>query len=68
MASLEECRAAVVELTKSMAGADEGARSDLADRTLSLHVPDLDVTFSGRLEGGSLADISENSEIGRAHV
>ncbi len=61
MASLEECRVAVADLTKNLSTADEGTRRDLSDRTLSLHVPDLDVTFSGRLAGGSLVDISENS-------
>jgi hypothetical protein len=50
MATAEECRAALEQLTDRIADMDAQARAKhLVDRTLSLRVPDLDVTFLTRL-------------------
>ncbi|MYW69575.1 sterol-binding protein [Streptomyces sp. SID8379] len=55
MATMEECRAALEKLSDNMAGADGDARAAMAlDRSLSCHIRDLDVTFSGRLEDGRI--------------
>ncbi|MET9498006.1 SCP2 sterol-binding domain-containing protein [Streptomyces sp. NPDC006552] len=55
MATTQECRAALDRLSDTMAGADGEVRAAAAlDRTLSCHVTDLDVTFSGRLRDGRI--------------
>ncbi|MER6216033.1 MULTISPECIES: SCP2 sterol-binding domain-containing protein [unclassified Streptomyces] len=55
MATIQECRAALDRLSDNLAGADGEVRGAAAlDRSLSCHVTDLDVTFTGRLEGGRI--------------
>jgi hypothetical protein len=50
MATAEECRTALEQLTGRIADMDAKDRArHLADRTMSLRVPDLDVTFLTRL-------------------
>lgn len=56
MASEEECRAAIQSFADRM-GADHPGQGAL-ERTLSCAVPDLGLTFAGRLRGGGLQDIS----------
>jgi putative sterol carrier protein len=59
MATLEECRQALERLADKLQDVDEDERKRNAfDRSLSCHVPDLDVTFTGRLEDGHIRDIS----------
>ncbi|MCF3964296.1 SCP2 sterol-binding domain-containing protein [Streptomyces fuscigenes] len=55
MASPEECRNALDRLAESLAGADGAVRgaADL-DRTLSCHVTDLGLTYTGRLRRGTI--------------
>ncbi|MFJ3928167.1 SCP2 sterol-binding domain-containing protein [Streptomyces sp. NPDC090022] len=55
MATIEECRAALDQLSDNLARADGDVRGAAAlDRTLSCHITDLDRTFTGRLEGGRI--------------
>ncbi|MEU5975231.1 SCP2 sterol-binding domain-containing protein [Streptomyces sp. NPDC047315] len=55
MATTEECRSALGRLSDNLARAEGGVRSATAlDRSLSCHIKDLDVTFTGRLEGGRI--------------
>lgn len=56
MATLEECRTAVEGLAGRMRTAD--GKPALFERTLSCHVPDLDVTFAGALRGGELVGLT----------
>ena len=59
MATLEECRVALETLADKMASAEEDVRRHTTlDRSLSCHVPDLDVTFSGQLRDGHIHDIT----------
>jgi putative sterol carrier protein len=59
MATIEQCRAAVEGLADQLSSAGEHDRQKVAfDRTLSATVPDLGVTFSGRLSDGQLQDIT----------
>lgn len=59
MATLDECRAALADLAAQLGGMDPAERQrKVADRTLSCRVPDLDVTFNGRLMDGRLTDIT----------
>lgn len=59
MATLQECREALTELTKDMAESD----TDLDfDRTLSATISDLDVILAGRIQDGGFHDITETSD------
>ena len=57
MATIDECRAALGQLVARL-GVDGLQRTSSFDRTISCHVPDLDVTFSGRLSNGQVSDLS----------
>lgn len=58
MATIEECRAALEQLSRNMAKAEGDARvATTLDRSLSCRITDLDVTFVGRLAGGTITDV-----------
>ncbi|GHF80976.1 SCP2 sterol-binding domain-containing protein [Streptomyces thermodiastaticus] len=55
MATIEECRSALEKLSDSLAHADGDVRAAASlDRSVSCHITDLDVTFTGRLAGGRI--------------
>ncbi|MFD7443108.1 SCP2 sterol-binding domain-containing protein [Streptomyces sp. NPDC059909] len=55
MATTEECRSALDRLSDNLATADGEVRSATAlDRSLSCHITDLDITFTGRLTAGRI--------------
>ncbi|MEV1050691.1 SCP2 sterol-binding domain-containing protein [Streptomyces sp. NPDC049887] len=55
MATTEECRGALDRLSDNLAKANGDVRSAAAlDRSLSCHIKDLDVTFTGRLAAGRI--------------
>ncbi|MFF8293810.1 sterol-binding protein [Streptomyces sp. NPDC016309] len=55
MATIEECRSALDRLSDNLTRADGSVRGAAAlDRSLTCHVTDLDVTFTGRLSGGRI--------------
>ncbi|MGW1886404.1 SCP2 sterol-binding domain-containing protein [Streptomyces sp. NPDC002133] len=55
MATTEECRSALDRLSDNLAKADGEVRSAAAlDRSLSCHIKDLDITFTGRLAAGRI--------------
>ncbi|MEU9013925.1 SCP2 sterol-binding domain-containing protein [Streptomyces sp. NPDC048479] len=55
MATTEECRSALDKLSDNLAQADGDVRSAAAlDRSLSCHIKDLDITFTGRLVDGRI--------------
>ncbi|MDH2392882.1 MULTISPECIES: SCP2 sterol-binding domain-containing protein [Streptomyces] len=55
MATTEECRDALDRLSDSLARADGGVRAAAAlDRSLSCHITDLRITFTGRLSAGRI--------------
>ncbi|WEH42551.1 SCP2 sterol-binding domain-containing protein [Streptomyces sp. NBC_01218] len=55
MATMAECRSALDRLSDNLAGADGDVRSAASlDRSLSCHIKDLDVTFTGRLADGRI--------------
>ncbi len=60
MATLEECRSALTTFGARLAGDDGSARKGRhgLERTISCAVPDLGVTFTGRLENGALEAMS----------
>ncbi|GAA2438862.1 sterol-binding protein [Streptomyces macrosporus] len=57
MATTEQCRAALERLARNLAEADGGVRSAAAvERSVSCHLTDLDITFTGRLVHGRIED------------
>lgn len=59
MASIEECRAALEQLSHNLAGTNGDVRKAAAlDRSLTCHLTDLDLTFYGRLADGEIRDIT----------
>ncbi|MEU4264990.1 SCP2 sterol-binding domain-containing protein [Streptomyces argenteolus] len=55
MATMAECRSALDTLSGNLASADGDVRGAAAlDRSLSCHIRDLDVTFTGRLTNGRI--------------
>lgn len=59
MATIEECRAALDQLSANMAKAQGDVRAAAAlDRSLSCRITDLDTTFVGRLTGGRIQDVT----------
>ena len=63
MATAEECRTALEGLTKRLSDMDASTRAaKLADRTLSCHVSDLDVTYLTRLGPHGADPIAEAAD------
>jgi hypothetical protein len=59
MASLDECQAALEELAGRLAAVDPKRREKtIPDRSLSLHLLDLDVFLTGVLHSGELTGIA----------
>ncbi|MGR8011366.1 SCP2 sterol-binding domain-containing protein [Streptomyces hypolithicus] len=55
MATMEECRSALGELSDNLARTDDDVRGAVSlDRSLSCHLTDLDATFTGRLVDGRI--------------
>ncbi|WP_415959974.1 SCP2 sterol-binding domain-containing protein [Streptomyces sp. 021-4] len=55
MATMAECRSALDKLSDNLATADGDVRGAAAlDRSLSCHIKDLDITFTGRLADGRI--------------
>ncbi|MFV0534537.1 MAG: SCP2 sterol-binding domain-containing protein [Cumulibacter sp.] len=59
MATLQECRAALTELTKDIA--ESGTELDF-DRSLTANITDLGVILKGRIENGGFTDIEEAAD------
>jgi hypothetical protein len=56
VATIEECAAALDKFAAKLGGMDEANKGLV--RTVSLRVPDLDVTFHGMLRSGVLEDVT----------
>jgi len=56
VATIEECREALKEFAGKLGEMDESNKKLV--RTVSLQVPDLDVTFHGTLREGTLEDVT----------
>ncbi len=60
MATVEECEAAMHKLADRLRSPDgTEARGKMIDRSISCHLSDLDVTFSGQLRGGEIIGIHQ---------
>lgn len=62
MANPAECRAALEQLSRNLGKAEGNVRAAASlDRSLSCWITDLDITFAGRLRGGSITDLVESA-------
>ncbi|MEV8394138.1 MULTISPECIES: SCP2 sterol-binding domain-containing protein [unclassified Streptomyces] len=71
MATMEECRSALDKLSDNLAQADGKVRTAAGlDRSLSCHITDLDITFTGRLVDGRIvvADTVEGPPPEKAEI
>jgi hypothetical protein len=59
MATIEECRSALDQLSANLAKAERRVRDATAvDRSLSCRIKDLGITFVGRLADGRIQDVT----------
>jgi len=59
MASVDECRSALMQLSGAIGGMDAAKRDkNVLDRTVSCTVPDLDAVFTGRLDAAGFHDVT----------
>lgn len=69
MATVEECRIALEQLSAKLGGADgDLGRAARLDRSLSCRITDLDTTFSGRLHDAALHDITTEPTRDKAQI
>jgi predicted lipid carrier protein YhbT len=61
LATVEECEKALHELAARLADRDPANAKTTLDRTLSCHIRDLDVTWTGHLREGRLDDVEQAS-------
>ena len=62
MATKQACEAALLELAERLDGVpDSMKRRHAVERTISCRLPDLDITYSGRLTDGALCDVIEQA-------
>ncbi|MER7813235.1 SCP2 sterol-binding domain-containing protein [Streptomyces sp900116325] len=71
MATMAECRSALDRLSDNLTTADGDVRSATAlDRSLSCHIKDLAITFTGRLKDGRIEvlDTIEGPPVEKAEI
>lgn len=62
MATVEQCRLALLDIAARLAAdADAAARVNL-DRSLACHIRDLNVYFHGRLAKGTIVDLTDGDD------
>lgn len=62
LATLEQCRAALAQLSQNLAAnADAAGRLDF-DRSLACRISDLGAAFHGRLENGRIAGLADGDD------
>ncbi|HLT12197.1 MAG TPA: alkyl sulfatase C-terminal domain-containing protein [Micromonosporaceae bacterium] len=62
MATVEECRQALVDLSSRLASDPEASAKVNLDRTVSCHIRDLDTHFRARLNNGAIVDIVDGED------
>lgn len=62
MASVDECRQALQDLSSRLAANAEVREKVNLDRTLACRITDLGVAFHGRLAGGCLVDLADGDD------
>jgi len=62
VATLEQCRTALAQLSEQLAvNAEAGSRLDF-NRSLACRITDLDAAFHGRLQDGSITELTDGDD------
>ena len=62
MATVEQCREALLEVAARLAGDRESAARVNLDRSLACHIKDLDAYFHGRLKDGTIVGLTDGDD------
>ena len=62
MATVDQCRQALHEISSRLAADPEAAARVGLDRTIACHIRDLDVSFHGRLRDGTIVDLTDGDD------
>ena len=62
MATVEQCREALLGVAARLAADPEAAARVDLDRSLACHIKDLDAYFHGRLRGGTIVDLTDGDD------
>jgi hypothetical protein len=62
MATVEQCRQALQEISTRLAADPEAAARVGLDRTIACRITDLDVAFHGRLRDGAIVDLTDGDD------
>jgi alkyl sulfatase BDS1-like metallo-beta-lactamase superfamily hydrolase len=62
MATVEQCRQALGDIATRLASDPAAAARVNLDRSLACHIRDLNVSFHGRLRGGTVEDLTDGDE------
>jgi hypothetical protein len=62
MATVEECRTALMDIASRLSADPETGRKIDLNRSVACHIRDLGVHFRGRISGGSIDDLAEGDD------
>ena len=62
MATVDQCRQALQDIADRLASDPDAARRVNLDRSLTCHIRDLDVSFHGRLRGGTIVGLRDGED------
>jgi hypothetical protein len=62
MATVEQCRQALRNVAARLAADPDAAARVGLDRTIACRIRDLDITFHGRLRGGTITDLTDGDD------
>ena len=62
MATVEQCREALLGIAARLAADPQAAARVDLDRALACHIKDLDTHFHGRLKGGTIVDLTDGDD------
>jgi len=67
VATVDQCRQALQDIADQLGSDPDAARRVTLDRSLTCHIRDLDVSFHGRLRGGTIVDLADGEDR-EAHI
>jgi predicted lipid carrier protein YhbT len=62
MATVDQCRQALRDIAARLVADPESARRVGLDRSISCHIRDLDVSFHGRLQDGTIVGLTDGDD------
>ena len=62
MATVDQCRQALLDIAARLAADPEAGRRVSLDRSIACHIRDLDVAFHGRLQNGTIIGLTDGDD------